>query len=83
MFHHDHRIAQLLQLAQDVYQLVRVAAVKSDARFVQNVETATRLLPREVARLIRWLSPPDSELLRRFRVKVSQTYIQQEADAGC
>ena len=29
----------------------------------------TRLLPSEVAKLMRWLSPPESELLRRFRVR--------------
>ena len=69
MFHYHYRIAQLLQLAQDMYQLVCVAAVKSDARLVQYVETATRLLPSEVARLMRWLSPPESELLRRFSVR--------------
>ena len=37
VFHHYYRIAQLLQLAQYVYQPVRIAAMKTDTRFVQDV----------------------------------------------
>ena len=40
VFHYHYRIAQLLQLAEHVYQFVRIAAMQADARFVKNIQTA-------------------------------------------
>ena len=34
---HDHRVTQIAQLLQHLYQAVRVARMESDARLVQNV----------------------------------------------
>ena len=81
MFHHDHRIAQLLQLAQDVYQLVRVAAVKSDARFVQNVETAHKTASQGSCQIDTLAFTAGQRIAEAVQGEVSQTYIQQEADA--
>ena len=40
VFHYHYRIAQLLQLAEHVYQFVRIAAMQADARFVKNIQAA-------------------------------------------
>ena len=40
VFHHYYGVAYLLQLAQDAYQPVCVAAVEANARFVENVQRA-------------------------------------------
>ena len=37
---YHYRIAQLLQLAEHVYQFVRIAAMQADARFVKNIQAA-------------------------------------------
>ena len=40
VFHYHYRIAQLLQLAEHVYQFVRIAAMQADTRFVKNIQAA-------------------------------------------
>ena len=81
MFHYDHRIAQLLQLAQDVYQLVRIAAVKSDTRFVQDVETAHQAASQRSRQIDTLAFTAGQRVAEAVQCEVSQAYVQQEADA--
>ena len=40
MLHHYHRVAQVAQLLEHLDELVRIAAVQSDARFVQYIQAS-------------------------------------------
>ena len=40
VFHHNHSVSQLLQLTEHVDETLSVAAVETDAGFVQDIQTA-------------------------------------------
>ena len=81
MLHHYYGITQLLQLAQDVYQFVCVTAVKSDTRFVQNVETAHEAASQRSCQIDALAFTAGKGVAETIQREVSQAYIQQEADA--
>ena len=69
VFHDNDGVSHIAQLAQDVDETLRVARMETDARLVEDIERATREEPNEVARLMRWLSPPERVLEGRLSVR--------------
>jgi hypothetical protein len=77
VLHHDHGVTQVAQFLQHLDQAQGVTRVKADAGLVQDVHAPTKLLPKEVARSMRCVSPPLKVLLRRSKVRVAYSDIDQ------
>ena len=82
MLHHHHRIAQLLELAQYAYQLVRVPAMQSDARLVQYIKTPHQAASQRRGQVDTLALTTRQRVTQPVQRQVAQPYIYQEADAA-
>ena len=76
VFHYHYRIAQLLQLAEHVYQFVRIAAMQADARFVKNIQAAHQTTSQRGGEVDSLAFTAGERVAEAVQREVSQTDIQ-------
>ena len=76
VFHYHYRIAQLLQLAEHVYQFVRVAAMQADARLVKNIQAAHQAAAQRGSEVDSLAFAAGERVAEAVQCEVSQTDIQ-------
>ena len=78
----DYRVAQLLELAQDADELVRVAAMEADAGFVQYVEATYEAAAQRGGQVDALAFAAGQGVAQTVQCQIAQAHVDEESDAA-